>query len=63
MVLVQLGNSSKGLELSGKMEPLIIGALQHALQPVWLRGEHVRHEGAKCEELYVKVQHPISEII
>lgn len=44
------------------MKTLIIGALQRALQPVWVRGEHVLHEGAKHEELYVKVQHPISEI-
>lgn len=62
MVLVQLGNGNRGLEFSGKMEPLIIGVLQPALQPAWLRGEPVLPEGAKCEELCKKVQHPISEI-
>lgn len=46
------------LELSGKTEPVVIGVLQ----PAWLRGEHMLPEGAECEELYMKVQHPISEI-
>jgi len=44
------------------MEPLIIGVLQPALQRAWLRGELVPPEGAKHEELCMKVQHPISEI-
>lgn len=61
-VLVQLGNGSRGLEFSGKMEPPVTGVLQPVAQPAWLRGELVLPEGAKCEELRMKVQHPISEI-